>query len=74
MNWIKVAAQLERGAMEMMDHARRLKKDSFDHRFDTVVAVAMGLAELARAFRAGETESDRLIHSKEEEGKRNNKL
>jgi hypothetical protein len=67
MNWIKVCARLEQGAIELMDHARQLKKDGgADYRFDTVVAVAMGLAELARALRAGETEGDRLIHSKEQ--------
>jgi hypothetical protein len=66
MNWIKVAARLEHGAIEMMDHAREVRKQGLEHRFDTLVAVAMCLAELARALRAGETESDRVIHSKEQ--------
>jgi hypothetical protein len=71
MNWIKVAARLERGALDMMDHAREVKKQGYEHRFDTCVAVAMCLAELARALAAGITESDQLIHRKETEAEQN---
>jgi hypothetical protein len=71
MNWIKVAARLEQGAIEMMDHARQIGRNSPPSRSDTIVAVAMGIAELARAFRVGETEDDRLIHSKEEGSEQN---
>jgi len=74
MNWIKVHQQLERGAVDMMDHARGLSQNSPPSRSDTIVAVAMCLAEMARALRAGITEGDRLIHYKEEEGTQNNKL
>jgi hypothetical protein len=74
MNWIKVCARLEQGAIDMMDHGRDLRKKHLDHRADTILAVGMCLAELARGLRAGITEGDQLIHSKEEEGKRNNKL
>jgi hypothetical protein len=65
MNWIKVITRLEHGAVEMMDHAREVRKQGLEHRYDTLVAVAMCLAELARGLAAGITESDQLIHNKE---------
>jgi hypothetical protein len=63
-NWIKVCARLERGAIDMMDYARSIKKEQA-HRADTILAVGMCLAEMARALRAGVTEGDQLIHNKE---------
>jgi hypothetical protein len=74
MNWIKVHEHLERSAINLMDHARQIGRNSPPSRFDVLTAVAMCMAELARALAAGVTEGDRLIHYKEEEGKRNNKL
>jgi len=65
MNWIKVHERLERSAIDMMDHARHLKKNFPGSHCEAFVATAMCLAELARGLAAGITEGDRLIHNKE---------